>query len=311
MGFDNDLGLEGRLTAAIQEVPRSRREFIKDIGRDFAEAGFASSLLLALAKCAHMRPPPTNMENPNFRGPGYQWHTFLGSIYNGWTPGIDWKVPSKTPMEAVAPGKVINVKTLSHGAGGYMVRVAHDDPAHLPHVADRWSPPMYSSYYAHLNSVQVKEDERVSRGQTIGHAGGSTTHSIAKLMLMEASNWVNPDNYGPNHGHMPYWDRSTNLEIDNVRKRFQNQQKLSYRLNDLILGEGNDELFLKEYRRPSHGQYCRWSYVEIFRYLEAKYLENPKDFNLAKEQFNSISKEFYANQPIIATIPFRNPKLKK
>jgi hypothetical protein len=41
--------------------------------------------------------------NPNFRGPGYQWHTFQRSIIDGWTPGIDWKVASGTPVIACPP----------------------------------------------------------------------------------------------------------------------------------------------------------------------------------------------------------------
>jgi hypothetical protein len=50
----------------------------------------------------------------------------------------------------------------------------------------------------------------------------------AKLMLTRYSNYVDPDNYGFNHGYMAYWDGDTDLEMQDISRRDSNQRTLFY-----------------------------------------------------------------------------------
>ena len=50
----------------------------------------------------------------------------------------------------------------------------------------------------------------------------------------------------------------------------------------------------------------KWSNIEKFRYIEYLQQNKPETFpSLTKEQFSEMKKEFYYNQPIILTLPFK------
>ena len=55
-----------------------------------------------------------------------------------------------------------------------------------------------------------------------------------------------------------------------------------------------------------------WDSIDHFRYLETLYNVKPDLFpNLSKDQFESMKKEFYDNQPIILTLPLVKGGMKK
>jgi len=299
-----------------------RRDFIMipgklALGTAAAKAALAGGALLALESilsgCATT--PPTAGQNPYFKGPGHEKWTFMRSIYDGWTPGIGWVVSPNTPMVAVAPGEVIYAQPIripGH-AGGLDLWVHHYGDVRGKALRDGSviPGPPYESHYAHLNRLEkgIGVGKQVSRGQVLGYAGDYDTYQVAKLMLMEEGNLVNPDNYGPGHSFMNYWDGSLNLEINDIDDRIRKQSSLLHKLFETYLVNDKWKLFKKLHRKGYYG-YCWWSLFEQFRYLEKKYAKKPEQFNLPKAKFETIKKEFYANQPIILTLPFKNPRKK-
>jgi hypothetical protein len=203
-----------------------------------------------------------------------------------WTHGIAWHVPEGTPMVAAARGKVTNVENLGwigKRLGGLMVTVAHG-----------W----FNSYYAHVEKVpRFPVSRRVERGDVIGLAG--YRKNDAELMLSEAGMWVNPDNYGMNHGPMDYWDDKTDLEISKIEERRHRQKELFERFYSLCTGKDISELRLQSHKG------MKWSTVERFRYLEHLYTQHPYYFSDTREGIDGIIREFYDNQPIILTFPFK------
>jgi len=277
----------------------TRRDFLKISGQ-FALAGVtALGLESVLSGCATR--PPTAGFNPNFRGPGSQWHTFMRSIYDGWTPGIDWKVSPKTPMVAVASGKVENIHQINMAghAGGRGVEIGHCiDPS------DRI---VYKSAYYHLNKVDVAWSDRVERGDIVGYAGDTDTYNVAKLCLRAFGNLVNPDNYGPGYNHMQYWDGDNSLEIRDGWERYLNQCRIMGNLLECYLGKDRKKINVAEHSDGYYGT-CNWSLFEKFTYLEHKFEGKPNLFpNLRKHHFELMKKEFYNNQPIVLTLPFKKP----
>jgi hypothetical protein len=69
--------------------------------------------------------------------------------------------------------------------------------------------------------------------------------------------------------------------------------------------EGPEKYTLLRKKHKGMFQY-RWSNIEKFRYIEYLYQKKPETFpSLTKEQFEEMRKEFYSNQPIILTLPFK------
>lgn len=239
---------------------------------------------------------PYTGDSKKFKGPGWEQWTFQGSIRDGWTPGICYNVPQGTPMVAVAKGTVIEKKSLEGRpgrAGGQMVVVAHgfrqcDSPW--------WAP--YFSYYAHVENLEVDVGNEPSRGDVI--ACGGYHYNQAKLMFKEGGNWVNPDNYGLDNSYMDYWNGKTNLEVSHSWDKLQKQNSLFREFYKLCTGKDISRLLFR-----AHAKGTLWSTVEKFRYLEYLRQKHPEYFSATKEEIDSIRKEFYANQPIILTLPFR------
>jgi len=71
--------------------------------------------------------------------------------------GIDFRVPSTTPVRATGAGTV--VKAGRNGGYGRMVEIDHGDGL--------------STRFAHLSKVSVSVGQRVSRGEVIGNSGSS------------------------------------------------------------------------------------------------------------------------------------------
>ena len=132
----------------------TRRDFLKTTGQAVFVGATAFGLESILSGCATV--PPTASYNPNFKGPGSQWHTFMRSIYEGWSPGIDWKVNPNTPMVTVAKGIVRDIHKIAMPghAGGYEIIVDHGGP--------------FLSHYSHLNNFKVDIGQELLRDTIIG-----------------------------------------------------------------------------------------------------------------------------------------------
>ena len=277
-----------------------------------------SPLLLSILNCAHdpyeqkpeeftfenfdkwyKRNRLYNTRNPNLEGPHSTMHTFQEAFPNDWTPGISYNVPYGEIMVASAPGIVMNIYRLRTGrAGGKIVRVEHPDYFN------------YISYYAHLNKVYVKFGKHVKRGDPIGNV---TEHSrYAKLMLKIGSR-VDPDNYGINHSYMRYkadMDETFNeIPMDEIEKKRQYQWEIFYQFFEQMNYDSN--YLLKMHKESGHGA-ANWSTLEYFKYLSTLYEVKPDLFpELSEEKVQSMKKEFYDNQPIVLTLPFRKGGMRK
>ncbi|NIQ39592.1 MAG: peptidoglycan DD-metalloendopeptidase family protein [Proteobacteria bacterium] len=246
-----------------------------------------------------------NAGNPNLKKfhASQSEYRFKASLAKKWKPGIGYTVPMGEIMVASAPGQVHQIKEMpvvhKGKASGLMVTLAHPGRGRL-----------YFSYYAHLGSAVVQEGQEVNRGDPIGYVkryrGLEVKESLrfAKLMLFHDDSWVDPDNYGLNHGYMTYQSdhqgigEFSGIEMD---KRCRNQLAIHNELSKLS-GIETFHWHKKESR-------CSWSRVERFRFLECLYETNPELFpNLSKNEFQTKKKEFYDNQPIIMTLPFRGPE---
>jgi murein DD-endopeptidase MepM/ murein hydrolase activator NlpD len=78
---------------------------------------------------------------------------------DGRHPGVDFDVPTATPVISVADGDVILVTHSSFG--GLIVRVSHGEH--------------FDSWYAHLSEVSVQLGQSLKRGQLIGVSGADYT----------------------------------------------------------------------------------------------------------------------------------------
>ena len=93
--------------------------------------------------------------------PGYRIDpVYGGHDYHG---GVDVAIPANTPIYATADGVVIKTHTgesYNNGAGyGNFVKLSHKENT--------------TSVYAHLNSLAVKNGERVKQGQLVGYSGST------------------------------------------------------------------------------------------------------------------------------------------
>ncbi len=298
----------------------TRRRFLTKLAKDGAKVAIPLFLMNAIS-CAHdpFKQDPDeftisnfdrwykrnrlyNGSNPNLKSPHRpgNFSSFRATINNRVTPGIDYGVPYGEEMVAAAPGFVFNVKTLNTGrAGGRMVTVCH------PMSSDSLNVAQYYSYYAHLNSVYVTSGKQVIRGDRIGNV---TEHKdYAKLMFKSGTNWVDPDNYGFNHGFMNYEvdvdPQYLSATADVQTKKYTNQRSVYTRLYAHL--ENTEIRPLQMHKESGYGA-CRWSYVESFRYLSTLYEVKPDYFpDLSPTEFQIVQKEFYENQPIVLTLPFK------
>jgi hypothetical protein len=104
---------------------------------------------------------------------------------------------------------------------------------------------------------------------------------------------------------MNAWDGNTDLEVEQVEqnKRWETQQQILIKFADMVEGPEKYTLLRKNHKGM---ELNRWSPVEKFRYIEYLHQNKPETFpSLTKEQFGEMKKEFYSNQPIILTLPFK------
>lgn len=263
-----------------------------------------------------------NGMNPNLKF-GQRGHgpTFKSNVFshNDATPGIDY---NSNYMYAAADGVVIAIGDLKHTgrAGGLIVDVQHGEPekiekfrsTNFTHVGDpsRFGG-QFVTRYAHLDDLRVEVGQKVNRGDVIGGAAFPTM-GIAKLMLTNrASNYVDPDNYGINHSFMNYWDGKTHLSVTNTSERIKIQRNLWIIMCGYInpkIGFTEGVLTQKYYRIKTPHRSSFWDNCTIMKYLVELYKAKPQTFpNLSMNKFLEINEEFYANQPIILSLPLKGP----
>lgn len=122
--------------------------------------------------------------------------------------GLDIGASLNDPILAVADGEVVEV-TYSKIYGNYCT-IRH-------HLKNRW----YFSRYAHCNSIQCREGEKVKRGQTIA-ASGTTGNSTGVHLHFE---WrQDSDRYSSCIDPTPFFDQKPDpLNYDSLIRR---QKKL-------------------------------------------------------------------------------------
>jgi hypothetical protein len=257
----------------------------------------------------------SNKINPNLKPPQRQLQSFQSSIDNHFRPGVEY-FTGDAPVRAVAGGIVHFVGQMPVGAGkvdGLYIRVAHDFYDGYPRVTLYRNQAYRSSYY-YLSRVVVEHWQTVKRGQIIGYGSkySADNRKKAVIVLEERGNWINPDNYGPGHGFMNHWDGKTNLEIDleEMNYRLDRQIEIVKKLYSYYAKRDRDNLYNKLHAVIDTEKYknypVKWSTIDRFKYLSHLYRKDRELFpNLSLEEFEALTKEFYGNQPIVLTLPFK------
>ena len=100
-----------------------------------------------------------------------------GREYAGSHLGVDLKIPSGTPIYAIANG-VVTKAASQPGGFGYHVVLRHDD---VPAISNSNIKTTYFSGYAHMSSYSVIEGQKVAKGQQIGLSGATGTATTPHL----------------------------------------------------------------------------------------------------------------------------------
>jgi len=112
---------------------------------------------------------------------------------------VDIKVPSGTPVHAIANGKVVKTSMQSSGFGHHVV-IKHSN------VPDPENPGSYTNLYSafnHLDRIDVTEGQNVLRGQIIGTSGNTGTSTTPHLHFQ-----IDSDS-APWHPYWPFtWQES-------------------------------------------------------------------------------------------------------
>ena len=99
-------------------------------------------------------------------------------------PGFDFKIPIGEKITSTANGIVLITEVSNRGYGNYIV-IKHNE--------------IYSTLYAHLQTISVKTGDKVRFGQTIGTTGntGLSTYPHLHYEVIKDNKKVNPINYFP------------------------------------------------------------------------------------------------------------------
>ncbi len=129
----------------------------------------------AAAEAEGMLVPTSNYKiSATFGQAGPYWST-------GHHTGLDFAAPTGTPIVAVEDGKIVSSGPA--GAYGNMVEVAHGNGTR--------------SLYAHLNSIDVKVGQKVSRGELLGGLGntGNSTGPHLHFEISKNGHQVDPQKF--------------------------------------------------------------------------------------------------------------------
>ena len=106
----------------------------------------------------------------------------MSQTFHAFHPGVDLRAPRGTKVLSMAEGTIVEVEEMLVGYG-HFVRIAHKGTL--------------SSLYAHLDKVEVKPGDKVTKGQTIGNVGmtGWTTGPHLHFEVYVGNKSVNPTGY--------------------------------------------------------------------------------------------------------------------
>jgi hypothetical protein len=248
-----------------------------------------------------------NDVNPNLnmsqRG---HFPTFKASVFSQMlaTPGIDYR---SNMMYAAADGivrEVGDIGRFNYGrmvAPGNYIHIAHCDVDKNP-----WDLDIFVTRYAHLNQIKWKQGDKIKRGDFVAT---SIQIENAKMMLTFGWNYIDPDNYGANQSYMNYWNPASQYEQVEISKKRDKQVEIWKEVRSYIkedAGISEHKLLRSKHRPIYQTKACTWDTIEIFRYLRELYSARPQLFpTLSRNKFIELQKEFYANQPIILTLPLK------
>jgi len=228
-------------------------------------------------------------------------YTFKDCLSQKWWPGICYK--TSKPMVAVAGGTVVEVFS-AEDTTGYLYQTIRKEQNQAKGFGVRVTTGnYYASFYLHLKTPEVKFGQKIKRGQIIGYP--DERWNMPRLVINEDADQIDPNNCGENHSYMNYWDGNTDLDIgkEEQNKRYEIQQQILNKFASMVEGPEKYTLLRKKHKGM---QLCKWSPIEQFRYIEYLHQNKPETFpSLTKEQFLEMKKEFYSNQPIILTLPFK------
>lgn len=111
---------------------------------------------------------------------------------SGSHPGIDIKTLTGTPIQSIANGVVYKVQNLSTGYGK-AISVAH---VNIPDPRNPGQTTTLVSTYAHLSKINVREGEKIEKGEIIGESG-DTGFSTAPHLHFQVDRSDAP--------FIPYW----------------------------------------------------------------------------------------------------------
>jgi hypothetical protein len=308
-------------------VSISRRNFIK-----FCYMLGISSTFPLITNCGWIKPSKTqlfknglddagidtsgfqlyNGKNPNQKH-GHQYEIFRNDMRTGGiVPGHVYR-SYDTAIYAAQSGIVTRIYQITRSKhntniGGNTIEIA--DTINSP----------YRILYAHVEGVKVNFMDQVKRGDLVAKSGssirfdgGGRDDEIFKIVLYNWHNVEDPDNYGINHGPMNYWDGKTDLDVKDAFQRRGNQRIILSEIVNSYRGDGSNPLApiaimseVEHRKRASYGANTyRWSEIERFRFLEHVRNKNHGIFDITDSEFQGIKDKFYANQPIVLTLPFK------
>jgi len=137
------------------------------------------------------------------------------SITSSFHTGIDYGVPSGTPILAANDGKVMVAKTDGSANGGYgkYVIIQHKDG--------------YATLYGHLNSFNVTANQEVTKGQVIGYSGNTGNSTGPHLHWEFRTQWnQNKTHFDPFSGLVTFETTESHVNepefesLDNVTNAF-------------------------------------------------------------------------------------------
>lgn len=242
-----------------------------------------------------------NSVNPNLKSYNIgNYSSFKVSIGAGFSPGIDY---NSNYMYAAADGVVVSVHEMDTGrVGGTAIWIGHPEGG--------FNFMGLETRYLHLGKSMVQGGQEVKRGDRLADV---ELKGSGKLMVSIFGNLVDPDNYGVGHSYMEYFDGVHNSPVENPKIKSRDQRGIC---EELFSHAQNIELSLKKFGRDPHfseinhpkrgTRFAHWDYIEMFRYTEELYKARPTYFpRLSPEKFAEFKIEFYANQPIIFTLPLQ------